>query len=111
MIATADLVRELTPEWLKADKPDTKKIGELCDAFDAVELRHVEGSGLRVTVKIGAIAKFIARAQKIMPTPNGDRKLVYRTTVASMQGRGIEINRADQFATILTRFFGAAVGP
>jgi hypothetical protein len=107
-IATFDLAKEVADERLKSGKPAKKYLAELLEALKAIELRHIEGSGLRVTARVEMLSKLIARMQNSMPAPDADKKLIYRTTVAAIQGRGIAIDMEDKFPAILERFFGAA---
>jgi hypothetical protein len=107
-VATVDLVREVVAERLKAGKQVEK---DVTDVLDACEIQHLANTGLSVTVHVGKLAERKAREPISMPEPDADSKLLYRTTAASIQGRGIEINKTDLFPTIVKDFLGTATAP
>ncbi|MDY0169050.1 MAG: hypothetical protein RBS80_21085 [Thermoguttaceae bacterium] len=101
-LETIELVRKLTADRLAAGK-DVEE--ELADVLEAVEVRHVEGSGLQVTFHGTKFWERTTRRRKSMPAPKADKEAVYRSTVAGIRERGIEVNGTDLFPTILRRFF------
>jgi hypothetical protein len=107
-VQTVELARKVIADRQKAGKPVER---ELVDILKVVELRHVEGSGLRVTVHGTAFWKLAARRQESMPKPHPDKKATYHSTVAEIRSRGIEVNETDLFPTILRRFFETVERP
>lgn len=102
-IATIDLLRETVAERQKTGK---KVDDGAWVALDAIAARHVEGSGLCVTVDLGEVWQIAARESQPMPAPNPVMAHAYQTTVASIQARGIEVNDKDLFPMILEQFNG-----
>ena len=107
-IQTVELARKVIAERLKAGKPVER---ELVDVLKAVELHHVEGSGLRVTVHGTAFWKLAARRQESMPKPTPDKEATYHGTVAEIRTRGIEVSETNLFPTVLRRFFETVERP
>ncbi|MGE3818957.1 MAG: hypothetical protein AB7I30_05940 [Isosphaeraceae bacterium] len=97
-VATIDLMREVLAE-VKEETPDEKGIAEFLRSLEA---SHLKGVGLRVTVPAEALSRL--EAARFDVTPDPARKQVYRTTAASIQGRGITINRTDLLPDLLKRF-------
>lgn len=101
-LATIELVRKLTADRLAAGK-DVEE--ELVDVLEAMEVRHVEGSGLQVTFHGTKFWERTACRQDSMPAPVANKEAAYRSTVAAIRERGIDVNETDLFPTILRRFF------
>ena len=107
-VATVELARNLIAERAAAGKP----VEELwANVFEAVEIRHVEGAGLQLTVKGAGFWDISTRGKRVMPKPDPNREAAYRSTVAAIRERGIDVDETNLFPTILRQFFEPAREP
>jgi hypothetical protein len=106
-IATVELARQIVAKRQKAGKTVDKHIVGL---LDATNVFRGEAPGLSVTVQLGKLAKLVNADQATMPTPEKDAGQEHRTTIAFLEGQGIEVNKTDQFPIVLKRFLGSDAG-
>lgn len=106
-IATVKLARQIVAERQAAGKTVDKHIVGL---LNATEVFRGEAPGLSVTIQLGKLAKLLNADQTTMPTPEKEARQAYRTTIAFLEGQGIEVNKTDQFPIVLKRFLGSDAG-
>lgn len=89
MIATYDLAREAAAERARSGKPPMEGFQEF---FDVVALSMApDGNGLTFSIKY--VAAVLAVPPEPNPKPDESKRILYKTTAASLQGRGVPINR------------------
>jgi hypothetical protein len=99
VMATADFMRDVVAERLKAGKKVEEGIPEFLESFN---LKHLAETGLEITIDFKKLAKTVRSEDKSEPTEK--LKLAYKSTVASIQGRGVPINRRFSIEDLLGEY-------
>jgi hypothetical protein len=100
-VATIDLLRDALADRRAAEE---KLEIETCAAIlDACKLRHLEETGLEVTVDMTRFSK--AFPVDVDRQPHESTKPIdFKTTVASIRGRGIEVNKTFAIDKLIAEY-------
>jgi hypothetical protein len=99
IVATVDLARQVVADRLKTGKKVEKGVAEF---LEAVEVSHVAGSGLQVKVNVSKLLNLGGSDINALPDP--EKKLLYLTTAAAVQGRGVEVIKTNPLPELLKRY-------
>jgi hypothetical protein len=101
VVATVDLVREVVADRIKAGKAVEPGLDRFLESFN---VRYVAGAGLEVSLIDLAKAANAGRVD-VDPRPSKS-ETEYQTTRASIQGRGIAINKAFSINELVGEYLG-----
>jgi hypothetical protein len=97
--ATFDLITRTIAERIKAGK----KIEEGADKFlNAVQVRYAEGAGLEFSADLAKLVKCLNNTDN--PKPGEKMKAGYKTTIAAVRARGIEIQENFSIKSVLDEY-------
>ena len=97
VIATYELARELLPNAKNANK-------DVRDILTTTRLRKSGNEAVTLTISLSKLTPIMLKGQKDMPAPDADTKIAYRTTIASLRGKGIPISSVNLYPKLIQQF-------
>ena len=96
-VATVDVLKENIPLALERHmgQQDETSILLAAGVFSSIEVRHIVGTGLQVSIILSRLAPCLNRIvmEDYEPKPKEGHEIGFKTTVAAVAGRGIRINK------------------